>query len=491
MLEKLFVLEWKSFTRSADFGKGLAVRILLGIIALYFLVSFLSLGIGLHYLLAKAFPEDQPIEWVNRLLLAWFGVLFLGRMIFQKLPVMNVKPLMVQNIRRGTLAHYTLLKTTYSFSNWLPLMVFIPFVIVTVKETAWTYSALVPWFLAILALEVASNYFALYLQSVVAGSIRKLVPVIALAAGMVAVDYFGGFAVSSLFGQYFQKILTTPAWALPPLLLAVASYWLLFKDLRVKFYLDAFLRDQQQQIRSFDLTWTSRFGDIAPFLQLDLNLLWRTKRARSVLIVALFFLAYGLFFYPSGDLNKGMYVFVAIFTTGIFLINYGQFIPSWDGAYYALLMTLPMAMDRYLASKALVMYISVCVMLILSTPYLYFGWEVLWVTAACAVYNMGVNVPVILYFGSWNRKRIDLNNGNYFNYQGTGAAQWLVSVPLLFSPLLCWGLAYLIGGFHVANVFLTVLGGVGLLMRRSLLRRISDRYRENKFEFVRAFREEQ
>ena len=29
-----------------------------------------------------------------------------------------------------------------------------------------------------------------------------------------------------------------------------------------------------------DLAWTRRFGDIAPFLQLDLKLLWRNKHER-------------------------------------------------------------------------------------------------------------------------------------------------------------------------------------------------------------------
>ena len=126
-------------------------------------------------------------------------------------------------------------------------------------------------------------------------------------------------------------------------------------------------------------------------------------------------------------------------------------------------------------------------MFILSTPYLYFGWEVIAINAACAVYNMGVNVPVSLYFGSWNRKRVDLNNGNYFNYQGTGAAQWLVSLPLLIGPLLCWGLADMIGGFYSAIALLTILGTLGLIMRRPMLRHLAARYHDKRYEFLTAF----
>ena len=150
MLHKLFVLEWKSFVRSSDFGKGLAVRLLLNFIALYFLISFLSVGIALHYLLKDAYREMQPIALVNEFLLAWFSMIFLSRMIFQKLPVMNVKPLLVQNIGRGTLAHYTLLKSSYAFNNWLAVVMFVPFVVVTANQTAWTYQELLPWLVAVL-----------------------------------------------------------------------------------------------------------------------------------------------------------------------------------------------------------------------------------------------------------------------------------------------------------------------------------------------------
>src|SRR5699024_7518054 len=114
---------------------------------------------------------------------------------FQKLPVMNVKPLLIQYVPRSTLTHYTLLKSSYSFYNWLSLVLFVPFVIVTKQETAWNYSALIPWLLAILALDMAINYLTLYMQSVGAGSIRKVWPILIGLSALAAWDYFGGFVV--------------------------------------------------------------------------------------------------------------------------------------------------------------------------------------------------------------------------------------------------------------------------------------------------------
>jgi uncharacterized Tic20 family protein len=184
-----------------------------------------------------------------------------------------------------------------------------------------------------------------------------------------------------------------------------------------------------------------------------------------------------------------MLVFVGIFITGIFVINFGQFVPSWDSAYYSMLMTKNMTLKQYLESKAILMYISIGILAVLSTPYLYFGLDILWINISCAIYNMGVNVPLILYFGSMNKKRIDLDNGNFFNYQGTGAAQWLVSFPLILIPIIIWVLVKSFFGLHAANIVLIVLGIIGLALRNEIITMIAKKYRDNKYKMLAGFKE--
>ena len=46
-------LEWKSFIRAASFQTNLAIKILMGFGALYFMVVFLGLGVGVFFLLKK------------------------------------------------------------------------------------------------------------------------------------------------------------------------------------------------------------------------------------------------------------------------------------------------------------------------------------------------------------------------------------------------------------------------------------------------------
>ena len=58
---------------------------------------------------------------------------------------------------------------------------------------------------------------------------------------------------------------------------------------------------------------------------------------------------YGLVFYPNPVYKEmvPMFVFVGIFVTGIFIINFGQFIPAWDSGYYKLLMSQNIKYKEY------------------------------------------------------------------------------------------------------------------------------------------------
>jgi hypothetical protein len=50
------------------------------------------------------------------------------------------------------------------------------------------------------------------------------------------------------------------------------------------------------------------------------------------------------------------------------------------------------------------------------------------------------------------------------NYQGTGATQWIVGLPLMFLPVTFYGIDKLIN----TEVAITTIGIIGLLMRNSL-----------------------
>lgn len=238
------------------------------------------------------------------------------------------------------------------------------------------------------------------------------------------------------------------------------------------------------------MSWTNRFGDLAPFLQLDLRLILRNKRAKSTLTLSFIMLFYGLLFYNNPRYeNSMMLIFVGIFITGIFTINFGQFIPAWDSGYYSMLMSQRISFKLYLNAKATLMYISIVVLALLSTPYAYFGWKILLINLACALYNIGINVPLLLYFGSFNKKRIDLDKSPMFNYQGTGVAQWLVTIPLIGMPLLIWWLLSKFIDSNLATIGLGLFGLVGYFLKNIIINEIAKAYQKRKYLMIDGFKE--
>ena len=53
MMRRFLSLEWKSFSRSAAFQTNLALKILMAVGALYFMVCFLILALAVYPLLAE------------------------------------------------------------------------------------------------------------------------------------------------------------------------------------------------------------------------------------------------------------------------------------------------------------------------------------------------------------------------------------------------------------------------------------------------------
>jgi hypothetical protein len=492
MFKRFLQLEWKSFVRSASFGQSLGLKIFMAFIAAYFLFSFLLLGIGLYPLLKQFFPEQSPMTVANNFVVIWLVMELFIRFMMQSLPIMNVKPLMVNNIKRKIMIRFVLWKSLFSFYNILTPIVVIPFGIWCVIKGEYSTLQIIAWMIAMLSLVITVNYSNFLLKKKFADNLKSLLPYLMVAVILAGLEYFEVFKVSIFIGELINMIFEYPVLALIPVLIAYGLYRWNFNYLKHNFYLDTELKGKTTEVETTDMSWTKRFGSIAPFLQLDLKLIWRNKRPKTTVWMSLLFLAYGLIFYPNPTYSVEMpafLVFVGIFITGIFVINFGQFIPAWDSSYYSMMMSQNIPMKQYLDSKAGLMYFSILVLALLSTPYVYFGVNILLLNLACAVYNAGVNVPLILYAGSFNKKRIDLEKSPVMNYQGTGVTQWILGFPLLLIPIILWYVVYKFVDQSFATLTLGVIGIIGLLLRNLFMEKIVKAYKAKKHTQISGFKQ--
>ena len=371
-------LEWKQFFRSSYWQKSIAIKILMSILALQFILMFLGLGFGLFPLLEEKFPDKDPFNLVNNAIFYWLLFDLMFRFFLQKLPVMNVKPFLTLPLKRKKVLNYVLSKSVFSFFNVLPLFAIIPFGI-TLMTKGYNTSTAITWIILMFLFTLCINFINFIIESKSAETELSFLPIILLVSGLYAVDYFNIISLSTMLSGAIRTITENPVLLLIPVALLTLLYYVNFNILKKKLYVDSSLKTKSQIVNSSDMAWTGRFGDIAPFLKLDLRMIWRNKRSRSTLYMVALGLMYGLFFYPNPTYQKivPMFIFVGIFVTGIFMINLGQFIPAWDSAYYKLLMSQNIKYKEYLNSKFILMSLSSVILFVLSIPYVYFGWKIL------------------------------------------------------------------------------------------------------------------
>lgn len=488
MIKRFISLEWKQFTRSSYFQKSLAIKIILIFVALYFTVSFLLLGIGSYFILQDIFPDQDPINIVNTYLIFWFLLDIVYRFFIQNLPVMNVKPFMVLPIKRQTILHYLLGKTTFSFFNFLPLFFFLPFSIILLSQG---YPALqvIPWFLAMLFFELSINYLNFLINKIDAVFYVLLL----ILLSFVGLEYFNVYAVTQTAGYVFNTIYETSYAFLMPFLLMILLYRRNYAFLTQGFYLDDQVSKKVKQVKSHEMSWLNRFGEIAVFLKNDIRMISRNIRPRKVLLTSFIFLFYGLIFYTQ-DIYKENFIMIAfasIFVTGGFLLTFGQLVPSWDSEYYKLLMSQNIPYRKYIESKWYLMVFGTGLAFILSTPYLYFGWKIFGLITAGALFNIGLNSFITLYGGALNPIPVKLNvkAKAFANTKGFNITQMLVALPKLLLPILLFYIPYLIFDFEVGMLVLGLSGIVGLVFKNFFLNKIETIYQKRKYKTVTAYEE--
>lgn len=494
MFKKFLSLQWKEFTRSSSFQKGIAIKILLIFAALYFIGMAVLIGSGMFFLIKEIYSDEynmevDPLVIVNNFIIFWFLLDLMIRYFMQQMPVMNIKPLMTIPVKQKTIIHFLLGKTAISFFNILPLFIFIPFSIVLLAHG---YSVLnvIAWFISVMAITQVLNFLNILANK----SNTVFYIALGLLASFVALEFFNIFKISEAFGVVFNGLYKHPYLVLIPIGLAIFLYRLNFQYLNKRFYLDSAISKQIKQVNASDLSWMDRFGKLATFLKNDVRMIWRNKRPKQVLMMSGFFLFYGLFFFTQKTYQDmpAVTAFASIFITAGFLFSFGQLVPSWDSEHYKLLMSQNIPYRQYLESKWYLMVLAVLIAFILSTPYIYFGWDTFAMIAAGASFNIGINSFVTLFGGALNRVPIKLNEKAkaFSNTQGFNPTQLLIALPKMLLPVLLFYIPYfLTDNLNAGIITLAVSGVLGLVFRNFFLSQIEKVYQKGKYKTIEAFSE--
>lgn len=487
MFKHFIRLEWKAFSRSSSFAVNIGIKILMALGALYFAAIFLALGVGSFYLIKKELNQD-PLVVVSKFFIYYMVADLLIRFFIQKIPVMNIRPLLSLPIKRGTIVNFALGKTVISFFNILHAFFFVPFSIVLLIE-GYDPVKVVLWHVSMMSLIYCNNFINILIND--KDWVFWTVAVILGSLG--AIQYYDLFDITSVTSVFYYGMYSTYYLFAIPVVLLAGLYYICFKYFSDALYLDTGLKGKHEIAQTQDYTWLNKFGTLGTFLKNDIKLIRRNKRSKMTMFMSVMFLFYGLLF-MTGSIemydNSYMKIFAAIFVTGGFMFTFGQFVPSWDSAYYPLMMSQNIQYREYISSKWWLVVIGTAISTLLASFYLYFGVDTYLIILAGAVYNIGFNSHLVLLGGAYIKTPIDLSSSKQafgdkkaFNVQGL-----LLTLPKLVLPIVLFLLGNLISPM-AGYGFVAGAGILGFAFRNKVFSMIEKVYKTEKYKTLAAYKQ--
>ncbi len=479
---------WRELTRSAYFGKNMAAKGVLIFLALYFSLVAVFMGFNLSRFLADTYPDQSQISAFNSLIFIYVGFDLIFRILIQNLPTFGFQPFLIFPVKRSRIARYMLNKSIFHFFNILPFFLLLPFAFKSAVNELEGIQLTI-WLFTLVFMVFINHFLAMYLKWRTNEDDRLFYALLAVAAAIFVIDYFGIFDITAEFGFLIDIVIQNPMTAIIFPLLLVAFYFLNQNYILNRFYLDE-LNKKKKQGTTHDFSWLNRVGEYGKMLSLEVKMITRNKRPRTSAIMSVLLLLYGLLIYKdyNEEFPETMIVFGGMFMTGIFSMTYGQFFPAWHSRYYPFLMAQNVKMKQVLQSAFFLMAATNLVFYLLSLGYMVITPKVLYIHLAVMLYNVGVNSFVIFALGLNSRKSIDLDTRAMFNYQGMGATQWLITFPILFGPMAVYGIIALIFNNIVAYFVLGSLGLAGIILHPRLINYFTQQYLKRKHKMISAYK---
>jgi hypothetical protein len=434
LVKELLVQQYKSFIRNEKWRRNLPGKIIAGLMIIMAIAAFFLLGIFIEEILKSA--GGDPVQTFNAYLLWFFAGDWLMRCFLQPLPTLELVPLLRLPVHRRKLIRFLLFTSLLHFFNCFPFLVLVPFsikVLFPVNGAVAVVSYLSGTFLIV----ILNNYLAVMIGFLTKKNLGWFLVPMSLPAGLYLLEQLqvpvepvsraiGNYLVA---GNLFFMLFLFAA----VLLVLLVTRKILWSGL----YADTMLPSGQWKLTSriAGLNSFTQAGEIKRNIWLEINLLIRNKRSRQFLVLSPFYLGYLIYILADSKINSGYYLVILSMLTGFLPALYGQFLFSWESSFFDGIMTRRGNFNRYVKSK----YYLLCMMALVSFIPIYILLTVIsrfdpLLFLSLALFTIGVTFFIIMLMGTYNDGRIDLSQGNLFNYQGVRANQFVLTFLFILLP---------------------------------------------------------
>ncbi len=373
----------------------------------------------------------------------------------------------------------------------MPFLILLPFLAqYVIPHTSLGFG--VTWILTISFLILTSNYFTFFIKKLFVIKPAIIFVYLLVIVGFTYLDYNGYIIVSEYFKSGLLIVANNNYLLIFPALFLFTGFTSTYLLLKKNSYAEESLSTSKKSVRSASvLGFLDRYGNIGNLILLEIKLIARNKRPKTMTIMSIFFLLYGFMFYTTDTYfeNPLFLVGMGIFITGVIMINHGQLMFSWESSYYDFLLARPVNIREFLEAKFWLYSAAMFFAFLITLPYAFFNFKIAFYNLAAILFNIGFNIYLLMYINAFNTKRVDLTKGAMFNYEGAGVAQFLLIIPLIGIPVV---VVYLFDLFDYATsgvLFLGFAGLSGIVFKDKIIHAIATKLRKRKYIMSKGFKE--
>lgn len=464
---------------------------------IYFFAMFwagylIFIGTSLSFLFADVYPNMEPYNVANKGLLILLILDFILRFTFQKPATQGVKQYLLLPIKKKKLFNLLLYKSGIYGYNAFWLFLVLPFAIFSTFKI-YGVIGVISYCFGIYLLILLNNYWYLLCRTLIDEKIVYVaLPIVfyALLGGLefgldhpisTASMYIGeGLITWNIIG-----ILSYIAIIGAILALAWANRCIMFKNL----YLELSKNNDSEVKSVSEYKFLERYGEVGEYFRLELKLLFRNKRTKSLFYKGAFLIAVFSFLLltPIYD-NQGGKSFIGIYNFAILGIMILSQVMSFEGNYLDGLMSRKESIYNLLKAKYYFYSMMIIVPYILMIPAVIMGKMTLLMITSYAFFTTGFIYFMVLQLAVYNNKTAPINESLAGRQSmGTGF-QSLISMlafglPLIISTVLRIALG------ETNSLWIMLISGILLTATANLwIKNIYKRFMKRRYKNMDGFR---
>lgn len=476
--------------RHPMFEKNRFGKFLMYFMAIFWAGYLILFGTIFPSVFRELFPYIEPYYILSKGFPILFFIDFALRFIFQKPPTQEIKPYLLLPVKKTKLLDCLLLRTVTSNFNLIWLFMIIPFSFLTIFHFYGLLGVLFYCF-GVWLLAVLNSYWHLLCITLINEKTVYLFLPILFYVGIGAIEYTLNFPIMTFCMNLGEAFIIGNPLAFAGVLAAICILWFINRYVIMKnLYSELSKTTDNKLKRVSEYRFLERYGEVGEYFRLELKLVFRNKRSKSMFRKGCFFIILFTFmlFTPTyeGAFGKS---FICIYNFAVLGMLMLTQLMSFEGNYLDGLMSRKESIYNLLKAKYYFYSSIVVVPFILMIPAIIMG-KITWLMAVSyGFFTTGFIYFLLFQLAVYNNTTTPLNE-NVMGKQSLGTGyQNLVSLCAFGLPLLISSMLRSFIG-ETASLWLLLILGVMLTFISSLwIKNVYKRFMLRRYKNMEGFRD--